>query len=131
MVTDPISDFINQIKNAGMARKSEVTLSYSKMKHAIADLLVREGYIASVEQKGKDTRKTLKVTLITEEQGRPRINDVKRLSKPSRRMYAGVSEIRPVRGGVGIMVLSTPKGIMTDKQARNEKVGGELLFTMW
>lgn len=132
MVTDPIADFINRLRNAGATRKSEVVVPYSKMKHAIADVLVKEGYVKSVEKTGKSSSDmALKVSLNYTESGAPRIHDVKRLSKPSRRMYAGAREIRPVRNGIGTLVLSTPKGILTDKEARENSIGGELLFTIW
>lgn len=131
MVTDPVADFINQLKNAGAVGKQTVSLPYSKFKFAIAEKLKEVGYIKAAEKKGKKVRKTLEVTLQYDEKGHHKINDVKRVSKPGRRLYASVPEITSVRHGSGALILSTPKGILTDKEARKEKVGGETLFEIW
>ena len=130
MVNDPISDMLIRIKNAGMVGKLHVSVPYSKLKHSIADVLVVEGYIASVEKKGKKTAKHLDIALKYDEKKKHAINEVKRVSKPSRRMYLGVADIKPVKYGRGTLVLSTPKGILTGKAARKEGVGGEALFTL-
>ncbi len=118
------------IKNANRAEHESVVVPYSKIKHAIADCLVREGYLASATKKVKKTFPVLELGLIYVE-GAPKVSGVDRISKSSCRIYSGVKEIRPVRHGHGIMVLTTPKGILTDKQARKEMVGGEVLFKMW
>lgn len=131
MVTDPISDFIIQLKNAGAVGKREVSLPYSKFKLAVAEKLKEAGYIASAEKKGKKVKKTLEVTLKYTDDGTHVISNVKRISKPGRRMYASVSEIFPVRYGKGALIISTPKGVKTDSEARSEKVGGEVLFEIW
>jgi len=131
MVTDPIGDFIIRLKNAGAVKKQAVSLPFSSFKLAIAEKLQEAGYLASVDKKGKKVRKTLDVTLKYSESGRPAIAGVKRISKPGRRMYRSVHEIRPVKYGHGALILSTPRGIMTDKEARKEKVGGEALFEIW
>lgn len=110
-----------------MVGKSEVSLPLSRMKAAIADILAREGYLASVDTK-KDH--TLTVSLVYKN-GRPAISGVKRISKPSRRMYLGVHDLRPVRRGHGLLVLSTPAGVLTGKEARAKRVGGEALFEIW
>lgn len=130
MVTDPIADFIIQLKNAGAVGKAEVSLPFSNLKLAVAEKLKEAGYIVSAEKKGKKVKKTLAVTLKYED-GTHVIHDVKRISKPGRRMYRTVSEIVPVHYGHGALILSTPKGILTDKEARKEKVGGEALFEIW
>lgn len=130
MVTDPISDFITQLSNAGMAGRTEVRIPYSILKHRIADLLAQEDYIASVEKTGKDVKKELVVTLL-EKNGKARIQEVKRISKPSRRLYTSAGEIGKVKGGRGMFVLTTSKGILSDRQAREEGVGGEILFKIW
>lgn len=117
------------IKNAGLVKKASIVIPSSKMKVAVLSLLKEEGYIKTyhVQDGVKPT-----VEVVLEYKGNnPRVQDVKRVSKPSKRMYAGVKDIAPVKYGHGILVLSTPKGIMTDKQARKEQVGGELLFTIW
>ncbi|MCD5382246.1 MAG: 30S ribosomal protein S8 [Candidatus Pacebacteria bacterium] len=131
MVNDPIGDFIIQLKNAGMARKNEVSIPYSKMKHAIADKLVDAGYILEAAKRGKKAKKTLDVTLKYDEGGNHHIRGVKRVSKPGRRMYIPVADIYPVKFGRGKRVLSTPAGILTGEEARAQNVGGEELFIIW
>lgn len=117
------------IKNAGAVKKAAVTVPHSKMKEAIAAVLKEEGYIKTYKVEG-DVKKSLEIVL--EYKGSsPRVNDVKRISKSSKRVYTGVKEITPVKYGHGIAVLSTPKGIMTEKVARKEMVGGEVLFKIW
>lgn len=128
---DPISNMLNGIKNAGAAHLPTVTVPYSNHSFSIAELLEREGYIASVVKKGKKVRKFIEIGIRYDNESKPRVSGVKRLSKPSRRVYMDVSSIRPVRQGHGTLVLSTPKGIMTDMNARKEHVGGEALFTIW
>ncbi len=127
---DAIADLITRIKNASDAEKSSVTISYSKLKAAILDLLEKEGYIKSVAKKGKKIHKSIEIGLEYDEYG-PRVKGVERVSKLSKRIYSGVKDLKSVKQGHGIMVLSTPKGIMTDAEARKQKVGGELLFKMW
>ena len=131
MTTDPVADFIIRLKNAGAIKKQSVSLPYSAFKMAIAEKLHEAGYLASVDKKGKKVHKTLDVVLKYDESGKHVIAGVKRVSKPGRRMYKSVSEIKPVHYGHGALILSTPKGIMTDKEARKEKVGGEALFEIW
>lgn len=131
MVGDPIGDFIVRLKNAGAVKHVSVSLPHSKMKMAVAEILKTTGFVKDVEKQGKKVRKTIHVELAYKADGTPRITDVKRISKPGRRMYKGAEEIFPVRYGKGILVLSTPKGILTDAQARKERVGGEALFEIW
>lgn len=132
MVGDTIGDFIIRLKNAGMVGKKEVSLPYSKLRHAIADKLVAAGYIEKAEQQGKKDKvqKTLAVTL-KYEAGKHRINGVKRVSKPGRRLYTKVADIHRVKFGNGHMILSTPAGILTNEEARAQNVGGEQLFIIW
>jgi small subunit ribosomal protein S8 len=130
MVGDTISNLIISLKNAQKARHEEVVLSFSKMKLSILEVLKKEGFIAGVEKTGKDISKKLIVTLKYED-GAPAITDVKRISKQSKRTYTGYKDIKTVRNGYGITVLSTPQGVMSNKEATKSKVGGELLFTMW
>ncbi|MFZ2593185.1 MAG: 30S ribosomal protein S8 [Minisyncoccia bacterium] len=130
MVNDPIGDFIVRLKNASDVGLSHVVLPYSKLKHAVADTLAASGFVGTVRKEGKDARKTLAVDLVYTN-GTPKISGVKRISKPGRRMYASVKEINPVKYGKGLLVLSTPKGIMTGGQARKEGVGGETLFEIF
>lgn len=131
MVGDTVGDFIIQLKNAGMVGKKQVSLPYSKLKHAIADTLVKEGYIAAADKQGKKVGKTLEVTLKYDTNGGHHIRGVKRVSKPGRRLYIKAAEIYPVKFGKGRMFLSTPAGILTGEEARKQNVGGEQLFIIW
>jgi small subunit ribosomal protein S8 len=130
MVTDPISDLIIRIKNAGPVHKETVSLPYSKLKHAIAEVLKNHKFISSVEVKGKGVESTLEIGIAYEGKN-PRVNDVERVSKPSLRVYKGSTKINSVQNGFGSLILSTSKGIMTDKEARKAKIGGEALFKIW
>jgi len=131
MVGDPIGDFIVRLVNAGAVKHESVSLPHSKMKMAVAEVLQSEGFVKSVEKQGKKIRKTIHVDLLYKADGTHRITKVKRISKPGRRVYKAVDEIFPVRYGQGLLVLSTPKGILTGAQARKEKVGGEALFEIY
>jgi len=131
MVGDIVGDFIIQIKNAGMVGNKQASLPYSKLKQAIADKLVKEGYLASAEVKGEGVAKKLVLTLQYDEAGSHRVNDVKRVSKPGRRMYVKATDIYPVKFGKGKMILSTPLGILNGEDARKANVGGEQLFIIW
>jgi small subunit ribosomal protein S8 len=131
MVTDVIGDFIIRLQNAGAIGKASASIPYSAFKMAVAEKLKDAGYVKGVEKKGKKVRKTLDVVLKYDDGGAHAIQGVKRISKPGRRMYKSVLEIHPVRYGQGALILSTPKGVMTDKEARKEKVGGEALFEIW
>lgn len=119
------------MKNATMVSKETVVVPFSKLKYAIAQCLKEQGYIVNASKKTeKNNIAVLEIHLAYTAEG-SKIHDVKRMSKQSRRMYSGAKELRPIKNGHGITVLSTPKGILTDKQARKEMVGGEVLFTMW
>jgi small subunit ribosomal protein S8 len=131
MTTDPISNMLVTMKNASMVSKASVTIPFSQIKFAIAQCLKDSGFVAGVSKKTqKENIHTIEIDLAYEG-GAAKIHDVVRVSKPSRRVYSGVKELHAVKNGYGISVLSTPKGIMTDKQARKEQVGGEVLFKMW
>lgn len=130
MITDPIGDLLIRLRNASSVGHERVAMPYSALKAAVADVLVREGYVSDVREKGKSVRE-LELTLKYNDNGRPVISGSKRISKPSRRMYAGVHDIHPVKRGHGLLVLSTPAGILSGKEAREKKVGGELLFEIW
>src|SRR3990167_4849817 len=116
---DPIANFITQIKNAGYAGKETVTFPYSKVKEAIASMLEKEGFIRAQTKKGKKINKTIEITLLSEN-NIPRISGVERISKPSRRIYYGANDLRPVKSGYGRLIVSTSRGIMTAKEARKE-----------
>lgn len=127
---DPIADMLIAIKNAGNVGKASTVVPFSSIKEAIASVLFQNGYIASYAKKGKKVAKTLELSIAFDGK-KARVADVLRLSKPSRRMYMKASEIKPVRNGYGLMVLSTPKGILTGEEAKKAQVGGEVLFKIW
>jgi small subunit ribosomal protein S8 len=129
-VTDPIADLLTRIRNAGKAKKKRVDIPSSKMKVAIAEILKDQGYIAdySVVDDGKQGVLTIMMRYY---EGRTPFNEIMRVSRPGIRTYKSIDEMQPVRSGLGIAILSTSKGVMTDKQARKENVGGEVLCTVW
>lgn len=131
MVNDPVADLIVRLTNAGAVKHASISVPFSNFKLAIAEKLKDAGYVKTVEKKGKKVKKTLEIGLVYGTDGVHKIQGVKRVSKPGRRLYRSVHEIRPVRYGHGCLILSTPKGIKTDKEARKEKVGGEALFEIW
>mgnify|MGYP001584581599 CR=1 FL=1 len=132
---DPISDMLNQIKISSRAGKESVSFAYSKIKHKISEILENEGYLKSVSvSNDKTTGKRLEVKLASRKGTTPfvpKINDIVRVSKPSKRLYRGVKEVFPVNQGLGISIISTNKGLMTDKQAKNQSIGGEILCKIW
>lgn len=130
MVTDSISDFIIRLKNGSKAKKANVSVRYSKLVENIAHALKKAGYVSTIEKKGSDFSKELQIGLVYID-SIPRINDVERISKPSRRIYIKSSDIRLYRSGFGNGFISTSRGIMTDFEAKRNKVGGELLFKIW
>lgn len=127
---DPIANLITQIKNASDAGKETVTVPYSSVKEAILEVLQKEGYVTSFSKKGKKIHKTLEVELGYDNYG-PRVKGVQRISHLSKRVYGGVKEMKSVKQGHGVLVVTTPKGILTDADARRQQVGGELLFKIW
>ena len=136
MITDPIADMLARINNAIKARKGEVYIPNSKMKEKIAEILKREGYIEDYivsEERKKGTQKTLiiKLKYLGPRNTKPAISGLKTVSKPGLRKYAPVDEIPYVRKGLGIAILSTNKGILTDAEARKQRVGGEIIAYVW
>lgn len=128
---DPISDMFAKIKNALAVQKETVSISYSKVKMEIAKVLLRANYIKEINRRGKKNKKTMELVLAYDENGKGLITHLSRISKPSRRVYLSLKEIKPVRRGYGMMIISTPKGILTDKEAKKEKVGGEAIAEIW
>jgi small subunit ribosomal protein S8 len=131
MTTDPVADMLTLIRNASRAKHPRVDLPSSKLKVEIARILKDEGYLSNfkvVEEKGK---KTLRVFLRYTPDRRCVITDLQRVSRPGSRRYVGKFDIRPVVGGMGISIVSTPRGLMTGRSARKEGVGGELLCEVW
>jgi|SRR3989344_1891410 len=125
-MNDSIADALIRIKNGYLAGSREVTIKYSKIVVHILKLLEKEGYIEKVSQKDNIVEVTLKYV-----NRQPALTEVKRVSKPSLRIYKGVKELPRVLNGLGIAIISTPKGVMTDTAARKEKVGGEVLALVW
>ncbi len=130
MVNDSIADFLIQLKNGNRAKRESVTIPASNLKLALAEALVKAGYLQSVVRRGKKVKKFLTCELVYAG-GRPKIDQVKRLSRPSRRVYFKATDIKSVRQGFGTLFLSTPEGIMTGKEARAAKLGGEALFEIF
>ena len=128
---DQLANMINMVKNAGQAGHLSITVPYSKIKLSVGECLVKEGYLKEVSKKTKKGFPVIELELCYDEYGTPKVKGAERVSKSSCRVYKGVKEIRPARNGYGLTVLSTPKGILTDKQARKEMVGGEVLFKLW
>lgn len=134
---DPIADLLVQIRNAGQAGKDSVTLPHSNIKMSILEVLKKEGYVLGATQKGKEggvQKIEVGISYLPEEKGKrrtPRIKGAERISKLSKRLYYGVGDIKPVRFGKGLLVLSTPQGIMSGKEAQKANVGGEALFKIW
>lgn len=129
-MTDPIADFFIRIKNATLAGHAQVVVPHSKMKEAIANVLVKEGYLKSVNRSENLNHQPL-VLEIAYSGRKPMITQIKLLSKPGRRLYAGVADLPKTLGGYGITIVTTNQGVMTDKQARKINVGGELLCQIW
>ena len=132
MLSDPIGDMLTRIRNANMARHTTVDIPSSKMKEAIARILVKEGYLKGFETKENGIKKTMRITL---KYGRNKnekvIAGLKRISKPGLRVYAGCEDLPKVLNGLGLAIVSTNKGILTDKEAREHGVGGEVLAFVW
>lgn len=127
---DGVANLIVKIKNAGRAGHSSTVVPHTKLNEAILTKLEEKGYVKSFAKKGKTAVKTLEVELAYED-GKPKVQEVHRVSKLSRRVYEKSSNIKPVRRGYGISLISTPKGILTDMEARKQHVGGEVLFKLW
>lgn len=130
-ITDPIADMLTRIRNAGSARHETVDIPNSKMKKAIAEILLEEGYIKSFQLIGDGTQGVIRVTLKYLPGKEKAIQGLRRVSKPGLRVYAGADELPQVLRGLGIAIISTSKGIMTDKKARAQHVGGEVLAFVW
>ena len=130
-LTDPVADFLTRIRNAMRSRHQKLDVPASKLKAEIARILKEEGYIANYKPTEEDGMKVLRVYLKYDTNNVSVIRDLKRISRPGCRVYQGKSDIRRVQGGLGIAILTTPKGVMTGRQARREGVGGELLCEVW
>ncbi len=132
MTTDPIADMLTRIRNANTAKHDTVDVPASKMKVAIADILVKEGYIKKYDIEEIGGFKTIRITLkYGKDKNEKIITGLKRISKPGLRVYANAAELPRVLGGLGIAIISTNKGVITDKEARKANVGGEVLAFVW
>jgi len=129
-MTDPVTDMLNRIRNAQAVLKETVDIPISNLRYEIAKILEKGGFVAEVEKKGKKTKKVIEITLKYNEKV-PVISGLKRISKPGQRIYKKAKELKPVRGGYGIAIISTSKGLMTDKEARKQKLGGEVICEIW
>ena len=131
LVTDPIADMLTRIRNAQTAKHDQVDIPCSKVKKSIADILLEEGYVANVEYLDEGINGTIRITLKYGARKEPVITGIRRISKPGLRVYAKYENLPKVLGGLGIAVISTSKGIMTDKKARELGHGGEVLAYVW
>jgi len=130
-ITDPIADLLTRIRNASSAKHETVEIPASNMKKAIAQILVDEGYVKNMQVAEDNKQGVIKLTLKYGEDRRPAITGLRRVSKPGLRIYTSCEDMPKVLKGLGIAIVSTPKGVMTDKQARKENVGGEVLAFVW
>jgi small subunit ribosomal protein S8 len=135
-MTDPIADFLARLRNAIMSRKTTIDLPASKLKLKLAELLRDEGYLTAVAlnpggTEGQGPQGSISVSLRWDNQNRPAISGLRRVSRPGQRSYVHSDKIKKVRGGMGVAVVSTSKGLLTDRQARKQGVGGEVLCEVW
>jgi small subunit ribosomal protein S8 len=129
--SDPISDMLNRVRNASAAKLKVAEVTYSQLKNEIAMILKREGFIRDVIVEGEGTHKVLNLVLKYDMDRNPTIKGLRRISKPGLRRYVGFDKIPRVLGGMGVAILSTPSGVLTDNEARQRRVGGELLCQVW
>jgi len=130
-MTDPIADLLTRIRNGNQARKDRVDVPWSRLKDAVTRVLIAEGFLRDATVVGEGVAKQLRVALKYDDQRKPVITGIQRVSRPSLRVYVGKEDIPLVRGGLGINVLSTPVGILVDREAKQRGIGGELLCSVW
>lgn len=128
---DPIADMLTRIRNAVRSRHPRLDVPHSKMKLAVAGILKAEGYVAGVAMVEKGRFKSIRIALRYDEDGNPLITGLTIVSRPGRRIYAGYNEIPPVMGGLGLSILSTPRGLLSAREARKAGVGGEIVCNVW
>ncbi len=129
--TDPIADMLTRVRNASQARHTTVDVPFSKMKLAIAKIMEQEGYIAGHDFKEDGTHKSLRLHLKYDNERQPVVNGIRRVSRPGLRVYSGMDDIPRILGGMGTVVISTNRGIMSGREARRRHLGGELLAEIW
>jgi small subunit ribosomal protein S8 len=127
---DPIADMLVSIKNAQAVGKTTVSIPFSNLKYKISQILEKNGFIEKVEKRGRGPKRFIEITLKYENKV-PAISGFKRISKPGQRIYLPYKKIKKVKGGYGIAIISTSKGILTDKEAKKQKIGGEILCEIW
>jgi small subunit ribosomal protein S8 len=131
MMTDPIADMLTRIRNAVRVERPNVTMPLSKVKRGLAEVLKREGYIWDWQEVAAEPVAQLRIELKYGPNGERVIQHIKRVSKPGRRVYSGATSLRPVLNGLGIQILSTSRGVISDREARQRKLGGEVLCELW
>lgn len=131
MMTDPISDMLTRIRNAGTARHAVTSCPSSKQKLAVARVLERAGFLSSVKVEAREGHASLVLGIRYDDSGRPLIDGIQRVSKPGRRVYVDKGAVPRVRNGLGVAVISTSRGIISDREAREQKVGGEVVCEVW
>lgn len=130
-MTDPIADMLTRIRNAGMARHTKLDMPSSNIKEAVANVLKEQGYIKNVKIASDNKQGLLRIYLKYDAANKPVINEIQRVSTPSRRVYVSKDDIPQVKNGLGCAILSTSRGVLPDTEARNAEVGGEVLCTVW
>ncbi len=131
MMTDPIGDMLTRIRNAGTARHRSTKCPASKLKMAVARVLSEEGFVGEVSSQPGESFTTMTIGIRYRDDGRAMVDGIKRISTPGRRVYVGADEIPLIRKGLGMVVISTPRGVLCDRDARDAKVGGELICEVW
>ena len=131
MMTDPIADFLTRVRNAYRAKKERVDIPWSNVKERLAAVLVDEGYLKDSAVTGEGTEKLIRLSLRYDARRQPVITGIQRVSRPSLRVYVGAESAPRIRRGLGVSILSTPRGILADHQARKQHVGGEVLCAVW
>ena len=131
MMTDPIADFLTRVRNSSNSRNRRAVMPSSRTKVALAKILAEEGFISGYSVTGDDARPNLIIGMKYSDKGQPVITGIERVSRPGRRMYTGFRNIPLVRSGLGINIVSTPRGVMSGSQARRERVGGEIMCNVW
>jgi len=131
MTTDPLSDLLTRIRNAGMARHAQTRCPASKLKKAVAQVMKDEGFLVDVEEDRSGKHPELVITIRYGENGKPITDGIRRVSTPGRRVYVDSKDVQSVRNGLGISILSTSRGVLCDRDARAQRVGGEVLCEVW
>lgn len=131
MMTDPIADMLTRIRNAHVRKHPYVEVPQSRLKLRLAEILREEGFVRSVDVVQKQPRPMIRIALRYLGEEQPMIQGIERVSRPGRRVYVGSQDVRPIQGGIGVTILSTSQGLMTDRQSKKRRVGGEVLCRVW